>query len=129
MSDFNKYLVRLATDVDTLLAFMNDPRGAMNASGLSSFAQDLLLSGDQSRIYASIKGLPLPEPAGAAPPMQLPTVVATLLGQNTSISEPVQTPVTQAVMAPMAGVAPTSYGSAWPYVWYPSAWCLVRWPM
>ena len=129
MSDFNKYLVRLATDADALLDFMKDPRGAMNASGLASFAQDLLLSGDQSRIYASIKGLPLPEPAGAAPPMQLPTVVATLLGQNSSISQPVQTPVTQPVMVPTTTMTPTSYGSAGSYVWYPSAWCLVRWPM
>src|SRR5712671_6854139 len=70
--DLKRFMVSLASDVDALTNFMRDPRAAMDHGGLLPEEQDIILSGDQGRIYATIKGLPLPPPADApAPTAQL----------------------------------------------------------
>ena len=79
--DLKRFMVKLASEPDTLADFMRDPRGAMDHAGLLPDEQDIVLSGDQSRIYATIKGMPLPPPSPAPSPLQLPTVVSTMLEQ------------------------------------------------
>ncbi|MBR0757987.1 hypothetical protein JQ604_37900 [Bradyrhizobium jicamae] len=80
-----KFLVGLASDVGKLTAFMYDQKKAFEDAGLTQEQQDLLLSGDQSRIYAALKDLPLPPPAAAQPPAQMPTVVAAMHYQGQTI--------------------------------------------
>ena len=98
-----KFLVGLASDVGKLTAFMYDQKKAFEDAGLTQEQQDLLLSGDQSRIYAALKDLPLPPPAAAQPPAQMPTVVAAMHYQGQTI--PGAAP---AAGAAMAGAAPAA---------------------
>jgi hypothetical protein len=80
----------------------------MDHGGLLPEEQDIILSGDQGRIYATIKGLPLPPPAEAPAPPQMPTVVATMLqGQQGAAPAPTAQPQP----APAAQPQPTPYGS------------------
>lgn len=110
-------MVGLASDVGKLGDFMADPQAAMAGAGLAKEDQDLLLSGDQGRIYSALKGLPLPPPMPAAGPLQLPTVVASQLGQNTApgvYQHPggavmAQSPQAQGYAAPSSPQAPVYY--------------------
>jgi hypothetical protein len=77
--DLKRFMVKLASEPDTLADFMRDPRSAMDHAGLLPEQQDIVMSGDQGRIYATIKGMPLPPAAPAPSPLQLPTVVSTML--------------------------------------------------
>lgn len=79
--DLKRFMVKLASEPDSLADFMRDPRSAMDGAGLLPEEQDIVLSGDQGRIYAAIKGMPLPPPSPAPSPLQLPTVVSTMLEQ------------------------------------------------
>jgi hypothetical protein len=73
-----RFMVGLASDVGKLTDFMLDQKKAFRDAGLSDEQQQILLSGDQTRIYAALKDLPLPPPAPPPPPAQMPTVVAAL---------------------------------------------------
>src|SRR3954470_3102767 len=77
-----RFMVGLASDVGSLGAFMSDAKAAMADAGLTPDEQELLLSGDQGRIYSALKGLPPPPPSPAPGPPQLPTVVASMFGQQ-----------------------------------------------
>ena len=90
-----RFMVGLASDVGRLGAFMSDAKAAMAQAGLTQEEQELLLSGDQARIYSALKGLPPPPPSPAPGPLQLPTVVASMFGQQPS-----------AAAAPKPSVAP-----------------------
>jgi hypothetical protein len=79
--DLKRFMVKLASEPDALADFMRDPRGAMDHAGLPPEEQEIVLSGDQGRIYATIKGMPLPPASPAPSPLQLPTVVSTMLEQ------------------------------------------------
>jgi len=74
--ELKDYMVELASNVDRLAAFMKDAPAALRDAGLSEADQALLQSGDQSRIYATLRNLPLPPAASPSPAPQLPTVVA-----------------------------------------------------
>jgi len=106
VEDIKRYMVKLASDVEALTDFMRDPRTMMDRAGLLPEEQDILLSGDQGRIYATLKGLPLPPAAPAPSPLQLPTVVSTMLdqGQQVPAAQPAQT--AQASQAGAAAAAP-----------------------
>jgi len=106
--DLKRFMVTLASDVEALTNFMRDPRTAMDHGGLLPEEQDILLSGDQGRIYATIKGLPLPPAAGAPPPTQMPTVVATMLQGQQGASPG---PAAQPQPMPAAPAQPMPYGS------------------
>ena len=106
--DLKRFMVSLASDVDALTNFMRDPRAAMDHGGLLPEEQDIILSGDQGRIYATIKGLPLPPPAEAPAPPQMPTVVATMLQGQQGASP---APTAQLQPAPAAQPQPMPYGS------------------
>src|SRR3954451_3955491 len=67
-----RFMVGLASDVGRLGAFMADAKAAMAEAGLTPDEQELLLSGDQGRIYSALKGLPPPPPSPAPGPPQLP---------------------------------------------------------
>jgi len=58
------FMVKLAYDLDTLTAFMSNPKEALAAADLSDEERAALLSGDQQRIYQALH----PERAQAAPP-------------------------------------------------------------
>lgn len=123
--DLKRFMVKLASEPDTLADFMRDPRGAMDHAGLLPDEQDIVLSGDQSRIYATIKGMPLPPPSPAPSPLQLPTVVSTMLEQppgqpaaaaQTAMKVAAQAPAGQPVYYYAAPHAqPIYYIVGWPY--------------
>jgi hypothetical protein len=104
-----RYLVRVASDVDALAAFMDAPEKAMAAAGVTQEEQDLIRSGDQNRIYAYLKNLPAPAAAQASPAPQLPTVVASMQLQP---SQPAAFPQAQAY--PFAGPQPIWLMVSWP---------------
>jgi hypothetical protein len=124
MSDeLKRFMVRLAGDPAMLAEFMRAPRTAMDHAGLLPEEQDVVMSGDQGRIYAAIKGLPPPPPSPAPPPPQLPTVVSTMLqpqGQPAAAPAAQPQPVHQAMAAgqPVYYAAPGQplyYIVGWPY--------------
>jgi hypothetical protein len=130
MSDeLKRYMVELASDVGKLADFMLDPRAAMEATGLSKDSQDVLMSGDQGRIYATLKGLPIPAAAPAPSPPQLPTVVATMLqpreaaapvgGPSAAAGWPVQSPVYYGAVPQPQWQLPPYYVVQWS-IWPPS---------
>jgi hypothetical protein len=116
MSDRLKaYMIELATDVGRLTEFMFDPKKAMEAAGLTTDEQAIVTSGDQARIYATLKGLPLPEPAAAPPPPQLPTVVSVIPQDGSSAQaggQPAAQP--QSAYAQQAAYPPQAAYSAQP---------------
>jgi len=61
-----QFMVRLATDVELLSRFIADAPGTARAEGLSGEEIDILLSGDQNRIYFGLvpnaPSVPLPAP-------------------------------------------------------------------
>jgi hypothetical protein len=48
------YMVQLAINIDQLSDFVDDPQKASEKAGLSSHDRAVLLSGDQSLIYATL---------------------------------------------------------------------------
>ena len=127
--DLKRFMVSLASDVDALTNFMRDPRAAMDHAGLPPEIQDIVLSGDQGRIYATIKGLPLPPPAEAPAPPQMPTVVATMLqGQQGAAPAPAAQPQPQPQPMPYgspAGQPIYYYGAP---QWQPGYYYVPTWP-
>lgn len=67
------FYVRLASDLDSLSRFIADPHAVAKEAGLSEEDTELLFSGDQGRIYVSLRpdlvpSVPLPaQPQGNAP--------------------------------------------------------------
>src|SRR5712672_2775928 len=123
--DLKRFMVSLASDVDALTNFMRDPRAAMDHGGLLPEEQDIILSGDQGRIYATIKGLPLPPPAEAPAPPQMPTVVATMLqGQQGAAPAPTAQPQPMPYGSP-AGQPIYCYGAP---QWPPGYYYVPTWP-
>jgi hypothetical protein len=139
-----KFMVALASDVGKLTAFMVDQNKAFDEAGLSQEQRELLLSGDQSRIYAALKDLPLPPAAAASAPAQMPTVVAALnyQGQGASAASPLpQAGAAHAAQpAQNPGQLPSYYvlqpaqpGQWWqqqapPYQSQPYVYYVVQWP-
>ena len=98
-----RFMVGLASDVGKLTAFMLDQKKAFEEAGLSEEQQQILLSGDQGRIYAALKDLPVPPAAPAAapaPPAQMPTVVAAMNLQGTAAPGAAPPAVPQQAQAP-----------------------------
>jgi hypothetical protein len=83
-----RFMVGLASDVGKLTDFMLDQKKAFQEAGLSEEQQQILLSGDQGRIYAALKDLPVPPAAPAPPPAQMPTVVAAMNLQGQGAAAP-----------------------------------------
>jgi hypothetical protein len=54
MADLTSFLVQLAQDPALANRFKNDPTATMTAEGLSTSDQDTVLSGDPSKIKASV---------------------------------------------------------------------------
>ena len=63
-----QFMVRLATDVELLSRFVADAGGTARAEGLSDEEIDILLSGDQNRIYLGL----VPHPPIPMPPVAQP---------------------------------------------------------
>lgn len=57
-----QYLARLATDPDLYSEYVADPAASFERAGLSPEDRELLLAGDQNRIYAALAA-DQPEPA------------------------------------------------------------------
>lgn len=102
-----RFMVGLASDVGKLTAFMLDQNKAFDEAGLTTEQRELLLSGDQSRIYAALKDLPLPPPNPNAPSMQMPMVVAAMnMGQGAATAA--ASPSGNGAAAAAAQVAPAA---------------------
>jgi hypothetical protein len=127
-----QFMVGLASDVGKLTDFMLDQKKAFEEAGLSEEQQQILLSGDQARIYAALKDFPLPPPAPASPPAQMPTVVAALNYQGAAAAgaappaaaqAPGQLPPYYVLQQPsMQGQMPPTYQ------YQPQIYYVVQWP-
>lgn len=139
-----QFMVGLASDVGKLTDFMLDQKKAFEDAGLSEEQQQILLSGDQSRIYAALKDYPLPPPAAPSPPAQMPTVVAALNYQGAGAAAPAQGVAAQAAPAgpqQTPGQLPPYYVMQQPqqaqapvqqmpptYQYQPQIYYVVQWP-
>ena len=96
--------VELASDLDKFSDFVADPAAVVKQSGLSKEETDLLFSGDQGRIYASLR----PEMVPMPPQPQQST------GQAGAASQAAPAPA-----PPSQSAWPNAYpyGYGWPSYW------------
>ena len=104
--------VELASNLDKFSNFVADPAAVVKQSGLSKEETDLLFSGDQGRIYASLR----PEMVPTPPQPQQST------GQAGAATQAAPAPGPASPQSPWPNAYPygfnaSPYGYGWPSYW------------
>ena len=107
--DLKSFMVRLATDLDSLTQFITDPQRATEGSGLSAESRAILFSADQGRIYAAVANPPQPQ-AAWTPAQERPAQ-----------AQPAAAQIPQAPVHAMPQYLPLTYGCIW---WPQTGWTM-----
>lgn len=104
-SGLRAFYVELSSNLDKLSDFIADPAAVARRAGLSKEETELLFSGDQGRIYASLR------PELMVPPPPAPQPAA---GQPGAATQAAPAPAAQGSPGASPWPNPYPYGYAWP---------------
>jgi hypothetical protein len=86
-SEVLNFLTKLATEPETLGAFLRDPAAAMTAEGLDERAREALISGDPLRVHRSISASAATDEKAAEQSLTKAREVADILSADPAVAQ------------------------------------------
>ena len=116
-----KFLTKLATEPETLSAFLRDPDVVMEKEGLDEKARRALTSGDPLRVHRSISASAAADEEAAEQSMAKAREVADILSSDPAVAQWLQNHYYQSLMmwlAASGGASQTPGSAPAPDQWY-----------